>query len=28
MSQLVLLCFVVAEATRFLAQVICYRRGV
>jgi hypothetical protein len=27
MSQLVLFCFVVAEATRFLAQVVCYRRG-
>jgi hypothetical protein len=28
MSQLVLFCFVVAEVTRFLTQVICYRRGV
>jgi NhaP-type Na+/H+ or K+/H+ antiporter len=27
LAQLILLCLVVAEATRFLTQVICYRRG-
>ena len=26
-AQLVLLCLIIAEATRFLTQVICYRRG-